>query len=654
MLFMETNLNFKKSKKNSKISSLYLIVLFSLINFIRNHTCGFDNYPHKKPEVLDMGNSENDNLRFLQTTSFQQIRIYFDYTTLDTQIDKVDINQINGIKQILSNTQTIIENIISLKRYGTKLKVKSCDTTVTIADVVKTGIDADLVIFPFFDMSIANTSTEAYATACIISSVDNRPVAGLIGFSPKFNTAKPNWLTYYTNLALHELSHVIVFNPNLFEYFKDPSGVLYTQDKIYKSTIVNGMPRSLLILPKVVAAAKKHFNCTTLEGIELENQGGVGTAGSHWETRIMLGDYMVGLSFDDTAISEITLALFEDSGWYQVNYYTGGLFKYGKNKGCNFLNKKCIENSTPLSLDEYCGTPYQSLCVTNKLSRGICYITDSANPTDNNYRYFPKTNTGGLFMADYCPIIAVPTNSTYYYPWSCNTGYSLYPVDYDESITEISGCFMSTLVKSSASSKYSTTSYRATCYKFSCDFASSILKVTVGYDSANCPKEGGLIKLNNYVGNIVCPDFYSLCTSETVCRDIVSCALKKALPVLQVFSYTPTGTLATVINTSNNVNTSTISSPPPSSIPTSSTITTNQPTVTGTTSTSSSPNSPVIIPATPIVVVGNTNVNATVDITANKPPVYNKPLVSDSSTNEQKYLFLSYLLGIFFILNILI
>ncbi len=29
-----------------------------------------------------------------------------------------------------------------------------------------------------------------------------------------------------------------------------------------------------------------HFNCSTLEGVQLEDQGGSGTAGSHWEARI--------------------------------------------------------------------------------------------------------------------------------------------------------------------------------------------------------------------------------------------------------------------------------------------------------------------------------------------------------------------------------
>ena len=38
--------------------------------------------------------------------------------------------------------------------------------------------------------------------------------------------------------------------------------------------------------------------------------------------------------------------MFEDSGWYNVNYYTGGLFKTGKVKGCNLLLLTCIATET--------------------------------------------------------------------------------------------------------------------------------------------------------------------------------------------------------------------------------------------------------------------------------------------------------------------
>lgn len=40
-------------------------------------------------------------------------------------------------------------------------------------------------------------------------------------------------------------------------------------------------------------AARDQFGCATLNGAELENDGGSGTAGSHWEERVFLGELMV-------------------------------------------------------------------------------------------------------------------------------------------------------------------------------------------------------------------------------------------------------------------------------------------------------------------------------------------------------------------------
>ena len=54
----------------------------------------------------------------------------------------------------------------------------------------------------------------------------------------------------------------------------------------------------------------------------------------------MLSDYIIYTDYLDLVISDITLALFEDSGFYKVNYYSGGLFKFGKNKGCSFFHNK--------------------------------------------------------------------------------------------------------------------------------------------------------------------------------------------------------------------------------------------------------------------------------------------------------------------------
>jgi leishmanolysin-like peptidase len=42
----------------------------------------------------------------------------------------------------------------------------------------------------------------------------------------------------------------------------------------------------VMVTPRVVQEVREHFNCSTLEGAELEDQGGEGTVLTHWEKRV--------------------------------------------------------------------------------------------------------------------------------------------------------------------------------------------------------------------------------------------------------------------------------------------------------------------------------------------------------------------------------
>lgn len=92
----------------------------------------------------------------------------------------------------------------------------------------------------------------------------------------------------------------------------------------------------------VVQAGRKHFNCKSLDGVELEHFGGLGSAYSHWSKRILNTEFMIADSYGENNISNFTLALLDDSGWYKVDYSKSQDFLWGKNKGCGFLTDKCI------------------------------------------------------------------------------------------------------------------------------------------------------------------------------------------------------------------------------------------------------------------------------------------------------------------------
>ena len=75
------------------------------------------------------------------------------------------------------------------------------------------------------------------------------------------------------------------------------------------------------VYPRVVEEVRRHFNCSDLEGAELEGQGGDGTALTHWEKRIFQNEAMTGTVHTENPVySRLTFALLEDSGWYLPNY----------------------------------------------------------------------------------------------------------------------------------------------------------------------------------------------------------------------------------------------------------------------------------------------------------------------------------------------
>ena len=50
-----------------------------------------------------------------------------------------------------------------------------------------------------------------------------------------------------------------------------------------------------MVTAAALSEARTHFGCSSLNGVEVENGGGSGTAGSHWEQRIFGNEMMTGV-----------------------------------------------------------------------------------------------------------------------------------------------------------------------------------------------------------------------------------------------------------------------------------------------------------------------------------------------------------------------
>ena len=71
---------------------------------------------------------------------------------------------------------------------------------------------------------------------------------------------------------------------------------------------------TMIVTPKVRDEVRKHFECPTLEGAELEDQGEIGTKFTHWEKRVFENEAMTGTYTQNSVFSRITFAFLEDTG----------------------------------------------------------------------------------------------------------------------------------------------------------------------------------------------------------------------------------------------------------------------------------------------------------------------------------------------------
>jgi leishmanolysin len=509
----------------------YYIIYTLFLEFIFSHrACGgvrdsnvtlFNSYPNKGKRILDSSN-------------WSPIRIYVDYYNLHQM--NLSSPMLSSIKTIVNQTVSVIQTLINVQPSGYNISINSCGG-IPVSPEVISGVDADLIIIPGFDNNL-DDGTEAYSSICVQDSWNYRPLAGLISFTRNIRYNEPNWLQYNTVLALHELTHVLVFSEKLFYNFTNSDGSIKEFSDVITKQTINGVERIMIKTPKVVAAAKKHFGCNNVIGVELENQGGVGTMTNHWEARIMLTDYMIGVSYDETTISDITLALLEDSGWYKTNNYTAGLFRYGKNQGCSFLNSKCIvDGKTPFP-EEYCDSSALPTCSNGRVFKGNCFFQNS-NQITTPYQYFGSTSRGGFRDSDYCPIPVAPSGSKLM-EYNCIYGVdNMYPSSLEEKISTNSACFLSSLVNINYAANL--TNYigkvKAICYQYYCDDINKGVIVNVGKVNSTCPTSGGNITFPGYSGELYCPDYNSLCTMSSFCYDIIDCVLKKVIEKNNTYEY---------------------------------------------------------------------------------------------------------------------
>ena len=393
-----------------KVIFFIFVVCFTLtnshpkINSASEYRCGeFKEIPIKISEKnrLPIPNDIKRRLDYENPSDFKDFNIVLDLENFNHEVELYNLQAtqvmfVEGMNKAINTLTTLLKvkkpkyNYIFYDEQLKDIHINYWNTS-KIGNTSKNGFSEQGIDFMLFvrfgNKSEMGDSVLASAGARYLERDTGQPLIGIVNINRDVDYSKNNSLNYFESIIIHEFTHALGFANNFFtKYFHN----------IFKKIDDSGIERVYINSSKVVQTARKYFNCDSIEGVELEESGGSGTVGSHWEARILLGDYMNGVIYTaDQVISEFTLALLEDSGYYKANYYTGGLMQYGKNKGCDFVYQKCVNEGkiNPKFSNEFFDdidgeyTVYDPSCSSSRQSRAyhVFYIYQELR---QEYRYF--------------------------------------------------------------------------------------------------------------------------------------------------------------------------------------------------------------------------------------------------------------------------
>jgi hypothetical protein len=197
------------------------------------------------------------------------------------------------------------------------------------------------------------------------------------------------------------------------------------------------------------------------------------------------------------------MALFEDSGWYKVDYAYTNKLNWGKDEGCDFISDECITNGVA-NFDEFCtDSGSTEMCDFSHLHKGYCNLEKSLSGIPSDYQYFTSSSWGGSdIYIDYCPVVKQRSGG------NCR-GHDLVDTElesskYEEEACEECRCITGTYVKKGDPFEH------AGCHKvLECKSDSVIIEIDG--EEVECDFDGGDVEVDGYDGVVHCPNTNILC-----------------------------------------------------------------------------------------------------------------------------------------------
>ena len=425
-----------------------------------------------RPEKIDVDaepkNLDSDGKRILADESWIPFKIEIDYSLLTqykadnpSMSDKVD-----SIKLKLESIAKYFEKYVQVYAKD-QLYFGSGNSCRDMPIPEEVDAALHLSINP---QNEADSDTIASAAACFVNSNTGRPVAGFVNVNfanigSEDYQKSGNFLT-----VLHEIFHVIGFSSNFFEEFRDSSYNKRPSSDVLGSMTIGSTSFTSVVMETALDEAKSFFSCDSITGLPLENDGGSGTASSHWEVTYFPNELMSPFGGLPTYLSSISLATLEYSSWYKMDRAMAQNLVWGKGDGCDHF-------TVCPGTDEYCSDEGSLSCSQDFTSKTTCY------------------NLG----APDCPFHRTNNKD------SCITG--IFDQNSNQDIEKMgpgSSCFM----RSSSSLSVDVPS----CFESSCESGKVKFKIASG-DEFTCNSSGERISVGDGV-EVICPDSTKFCESQ--------------------------------------------------------------------------------------------------------------------------------------------
>ncbi|WZN63138.1 leishmanolysin-like zinc metallopeptidase [Chloropicon roscoffensis] len=211
----------------------------------------------------------------------------------------------------------------------------------------------------------------ASATHCTLSVIDGRPTSGNVNVCPetirRASEGSDREFYFLVDTLAHEHLHIIGFNSDLYESFVGDDGEPLGEQAVLEPS------QLALRTPRVVEAARAHFDCEELSSVPLESEGGSGTAGSHWPHSLVGSRELMAPTVGSgrSVISSLTYALIEDTGWFEVRPGARrvGELDFGKGIGCAVLDRCDAEPNRFFCQPGQAG---ETACSSDYYGVGVC------------------------------------------------------------------------------------------------------------------------------------------------------------------------------------------------------------------------------------------------------------------------------------------